>query len=60
MRSLIAAAALLAAVSTASGANLVYERYTIEVEPGSVQYFQVVSENTGGFDIRPDNAPPQR
>jgi hypothetical protein len=55
VRSLIAAAALLAAVSTASGANLVYERYTIEVEPGSVlrQELSCPTEQliSGGFGL---------
>ena len=45
---------------TLCGMGRLHKELAVKVEPGSVQYFQVVSENTGGFDIRPDNAPPQR
>lgn len=45
---------------TLCGMGRLHKELAVKVEPGSVQYFHVVSENTGGFDIRPDNAPPQR
>ncbi len=45
---------------TLCGMGRLHKELAVKVEPGSVQYFHVVSENTGGFDLRPDANPPQR
>ncbi len=45
---------------TLCGMGRLHKELAVKVEPGSTQYFHVVSENQGGFDLRPDNAPPQR
>ena len=44
---------------TLCGMGRLHKELAVQVEPGSTQYFQVVSENRGGFDIRPDANPPQ-
>ena len=43
---------------TLCGMGRLHKELAVKVTPGSVQYFQVVSENRGGFDIRPDANPP--
>ena len=45
---------------TLCGMGRLHKEVAVKVTPGSVQYFHVVSENRGGFDLRPDTAPPQR
>ncbi|MDX5371996.1 MAG: 3-isopropylmalate dehydratase [Pseudomonadaceae bacterium] len=44
---------------TLCGMGRLHKEVAVKVEPGTTQYFQVVSENRGGFDIRPDANPPQ-
>ena len=44
---------------TLGGIGRLHKELAVKVAPGSTQYFQVVSENRGGFDIRPDANPPQ-
>jgi hypothetical protein len=43
---------------TLCGMGRLHKELAVKVTPGSTQYFQVVSENRGGFDIRPDANPP--
>lgn len=45
---------------TLCGMGRLHKELAVKVTPGSVQYFHVVSENRGGFDLRPDTTPPQR
>lgn len=45
---------------TLCGRGRLHKELAVKVTPGSVQYFHIVSENQGGFDLRPDTAPPQR
>ncbi|WP_394559248.1 3-isopropylmalate dehydratase [Aquipseudomonas alcaligenes] len=44
---------------TLCGMGRLHKELAVKVTPGSTQYFHVVSENKGGFDIRPDANPPQ-
>lgn len=45
---------------TLCGMGRLHKELAVKVAPGSVQYFHVVSEASGGFDLRPDTAPPVR
>ena len=44
---------------TLCGMGRLHKEVAVKVAPGSTQYFHIVSENRGGFDIRPDDKPPQ-
>ncbi|PYC27522.1 3-isopropylmalate dehydratase [Aquipseudomonas alcaligenes] len=44
---------------TLCGMGRLHKEVAVKVAPGSVQYFHIVSENRGGFDIRPDAQPPK-
>ena len=44
---------------TLCGMGRLNKELAVQVTPGSTQYFHVVSENRGGFDIRADVGPPQ-
>lgn len=44
---------------TLCGMGRLNKEVAVKVAPGSTQYFHIVSENRGGFDIRPDSNPPQ-
>ncbi len=44
---------------TLCGMGRLRRELAVKVAPGSTQYFRVVSENTGGYDLRPDAEPPQ-
>lgn len=44
---------------TLCGMGRLNKELAVQVTPGSTQYFHVVSENRGGFDIRADVEPPQ-
>lgn len=44
---------------TLCGMGRLRKELAVKVEPGSVHYFHVVSENRVGFDLRPDEKPPQ-
>ncbi|MEO4047802.1 3-isopropylmalate dehydratase [Pseudomonas sp. CAU 1711] len=44
---------------TLCGKGRLHKELAVKVTPGSTQYFQVVSENRGGFDLRPDANPPR-
>ncbi|MBD9414665.1 3-isopropylmalate dehydratase [Pseudomonas sp. PDM16] len=44
---------------TLCGMGRLNKEVAVKVAPGSTQYFHIVSENRGGFDIRPDANPPQ-
>ena len=44
---------------TLCGMGRLHKELAVKVAPGSTQYFHIVSENRGGFDLRPDANPPQ-